>query len=61
MKKRKKGKIVLAKETLRNLDSDLLREVDGATAAETNCLSGCFPTNCASCWDTCKRTCPCVP
>lgn len=60
-KKRKNGKITLAKETLRSLDSDLLREAAGATAAETNCPSGCAPTACASCWDTCGRTCPCVP
>ncbi|HEV2843845.1 MAG TPA: hypothetical protein VG477_03285 [Thermoanaerobaculia bacterium] len=59
MKKRKNGKISLSKETLRSLDGNLLGDVNGATAAETNCFSGCHPSNCASCWETCQRTCPC--
>jgi hypothetical protein len=45
-------KLTLSKETLRNLEAEVLENVVGATAAETNCRSACTlcpNTACAFC------------
>ena len=45
-------KLKLAKETLLNLEADFLKDVLGASAAETDCRSGCTlcpNTACALC------------
>lgn len=54
MKKRVK-KLVLAKETVANLESDDLRQVAGGTIYDTACY-GCFSANASACCDT-RNTC----
>jgi natural product precursor len=56
MVKKKMKKLTLGKETLRHLEEPQLNVIAGGATA-----SVCFETACPTCWDTCGRTCPCVP
>jgi hypothetical protein len=48
--KKKVKKLVLAKETLRSLDTPGLRRAAGATALQTNCVTACTqPADTQSC------------
>jgi hypothetical protein len=52
---KKRRKLTLSTETLRTLDEPSLREVAGATLAETNCTGAC--TACTGPCTACTAAC----
>ena len=55
---RKKSKLTLSRETLRNLSSGHLRAVVGGSAAETDCASDCLACATDACtqYPACEAT-----
>jgi hypothetical protein len=53
--KKKVKKLELAKETVRSLESDDVRQVAGGTLRDTACY-GCFSADYSACCDT-RNTC----
>ena len=57
--KKKFRKLALNTETLRSLDADVLGDVNGASAADTNCTGpGSVCTAVCSLCTACVTTCP---
>lgn len=54
MKKRATKKLTLAKETLRNLESESLKDIYGAATDRSECFTICA-TNCTVCLTDCPR------
>ena len=59
--KKKVGKLILNKETLRNLSHGHLRAVAGGSAAESDCASECFacPSDVCTQYPACQPTDTC--
>jgi Na+-translocating ferredoxin:NAD+ oxidoreductase RnfC subunit len=60
--KKKFRKLALNTETLRHLEADVLRDVNGATAADTNCTApGSRCTAPCTLCTACASVCPICP
>jgi hypothetical protein len=57
---KKRRKLTLSTETLRTLDEPSLREVAGATLADTGCTGNCSACTqaCSACTIRCTICCP---